>query len=94
MGRKDTKIGGFGTKSSTGTLALQTDAEGNLRYDMVLRQGQRDNKIILSQFKDSQARDILDSEDRSKPSEEEVDEVTKKTQEALHKLMDGNVANF
>ncbi|KAJ1546383.1 mRNA splicing protein, partial [Cladochytrium tenue] len=80
MGRK----GGKG--AGEGTLALQTDADGNLRYDLVLRQGQRDDKVIHSQFKDLVAKDVSNEEDRSRPSEEEVLKVTEKTREALEKL--------
>ncbi|KAJ7769644.1 hypothetical protein DFH07DRAFT_1005776 [Mycena maculata] len=35
--------------SSGNTLALQVDTEGNVRYDAIAHQGQRDDKIIQSQ---------------------------------------------
>ncbi|KAJ3333115.1 Vacuolar protein sorting-associated protein 53 [Blyttiomyces sp. JEL0837] len=87
MGRKSSKAGAPGS----GTLALQTDAEGNLRYDLVLRQGTRDDKIIHSRFQDLQAKDITEEEDRSRPSEEQVQETTEKTRLALEKLTDARI---
>ena len=38
--------------SAGNTLALQVDAEGNVRYDAIAHQGQRSGKFIQSQFKD------------------------------------------
>ncbi|KAJ3108475.1 mRNA splicing protein [Phlyctochytrium planicorne] len=84
MGRK---TGGKGAS----TLALQTDAEGNLRYDMVLRQGQRSNKVIHSQFKDITEKDIASADELARPSEEEVQASAEKTREALEKLVDSRI---
>ncbi|KAI9323931.1 SKIP/SNW domain-containing protein [Zopfochytrium polystomum] len=85
MGRKSSKGTG------KGTLALQTDAEGNLRYDMVLRQGQSEGKIIHSQFKDLTEKDISNEDDRARPSAEEIEKVTEKTREALEKLTETRI---
>ncbi|KAJ3083252.1 mRNA splicing protein [Rhizoclosmatium hyalinum] len=81
MGRK---TGPAKAASANGTLALQTDADGSLRYDMVLTHNSRDGKIIHSQFKDLTAKDLDD--DRARPSQEEIDKTTEKTRLALEKI--------
>ena len=86
MGRK-----GSSKSSGSGTLALQTDSEGNLRYDMILHQNQRDGKVIHSRARDLQEKDISVEDDRARPSEEEVNAITKKTRAAIEKLTDSLV---
>ncbi|KAJ7864864.1 SKIP/SNW domain-containing protein [Mycena olivaceomarginata] len=82
--------------SSGNTLALQVDSEGNVRYDAIAHQGQREDKIIQSQFKDLvpllHRKDLTD-EDRTmeRPSEEEVQETAEKTRQALEKLVTGKI---
>ncbi|KAH9945852.1 pre-mRNA-processing protein 45 [Epithele typhae] len=88
MGKKKTAAGN--------TLALQVDAEGNVRYDAIALQGQRSGKLVQSQFKDLVPlahRKDLDDADRSldRPSEEEVQETTEKTRAALEKLVNGKI---
>jgi SNW domain-containing protein 1 len=83
MGRKNTRSDG----PTGGVLPLQTDAEGNIRYDLVLMQGQRDGKVIHSRLQDLQGMDVTD-DDRSRPNDEEVQEATEKTRQALEKLID------
>ncbi|KAI8851918.1 puff-specific protein Bx42 [Chytridium lagenaria] len=85
MGRKS------GGGKAESTLALQTDAEGNLRYDMVLRQGQRSDKIIHSQFKDLAEKDVMDAELLARPSEDQIHETTERTRLALEKLVDSRI---
>ncbi|PPQ66451.1 hypothetical protein CVT26_011209 [Gymnopilus dilepis] len=82
--------------SSGNTLALQVDSEGNVRYDVIAHQGQRDGKIIQSQFKDLVPlahRKDLDEKDRTmdRPSEEEVQATAEKTRAALEKLVNGKI---
>ncbi|KAI9339894.1 SKIP/SNW domain-containing protein [Obelidium mucronatum] len=88
MGRK---TGAAKAGTSSGTLALQTDADGNLRYDMVLTHQARDGKIIHSQFKDIEAKDVND--DRAKPTPEELEKITEKTRQALEKITDARIKN-
>ncbi|OCH92102.1 pre-mRNA-processing protein 45 [Obba rivulosa] len=82
--------------SSGNTLALQVDAEGNVRYDAIALQGQRPGKIVQSQFKDlvplSHRKD-LDETARAmdRPSEDEVQATTEKTRAALEKLVNGKI---
>ncbi|KAF6764004.1 pre-mRNA-processing protein 45 [Ephemerocybe angulata] len=88
LGKKKTAAGN--------TLALQVDSEGNVRYDAIAHQGQRDGKIVQSQFKDLVPlahRKDLDDESRAmeRPSEEEVQSTTDKTKAALEKLVNGKI---
>lgn len=87
MGRKST--------SSSNALAIQVDAEGKVKYDTIARRGHSENRIVHASFKDliplRQRADIGEiSLDR--PSEEQVAETKKKTEEALAKLVSGAVA--
>ncbi|KAJ3046144.1 mRNA splicing protein [Rhizophlyctis rosea] len=86
MGRKRSS----NTRTSE-TLPLQTDAEGNLRYDLILRQGRDDKQIVHGQYKDMVEKDITE-EDEGRPDEEEVKEVTEKTRQALEKIMEGRLS--
>ncbi|KAJ3188480.1 SNW domain-containing protein 1, partial [Irineochytrium annulatum] len=88
MGRK--AAGGGGGSSST-TLALQTDADGNLRYDLVLKQGARANKVIHSALKDMQEKDVQSENDLARPDDEAIKEATDKTRAALEKLVDARI---
>lgn len=87
MGRK--------SSSTSNALAVQVDAEGNVKYDAIARQGHNDKRIVHASFKDliplRQRADVGEiSLDR--PSEEEVAAQTEKTKEALAKLVSGAVA--
>ncbi|KAI6045613.1 SKIP/SNW domain-containing protein [Pisolithus marmoratus] len=88
LGKKKTQAGN--------TLALQVDSEGNVRYDAIAHQGQRQGKIVQSQFKDLVPlahRKDLDDDQRNldRPSEEEVQATTEKTRQALEKLVTGKI---
>ncbi|CAG8705989.1 15043_t:CDS:10, partial [Funneliformis caledonium] len=87
MGRRKT------TKSAE-SLALQVDAEGNIQYDAIARQGHSESRIIHSQFKDlvpvNQRADI-EKVTLERPSEDEVKETTEKTREALEKIVQGKI---
>lgn len=87
MGRKST--------SSSNALAIQVDAEGKVKYDAIARRGHSENRIVHASFKDliplRQRADIGEiSLDR--PSDDQVAETKKKTEEALAKLVSGAVA--
>ncbi|KAJ3174735.1 mRNA splicing protein [Geranomyces variabilis] len=87
----------MGRKRNTGaqrieTLPLQTDGDGNIRYDRILRQGDKtDNKIVHSQFKDLSEKDIKDDESLERPDEELIKATAEKTRKALEKLVDGKI---
>lgn len=67
-----------------------------MRYDAIAHQGQREGKIVQSQFKDLiplAHRKDLDDKDRfmERPSEEEVQETADRTRAALEKLVNGKI---
>ncbi|KAJ3510230.1 hypothetical protein NLJ89_g4801 [Agrocybe chaxingu] len=89
---------GMGKKkaSSGNTLALQVDSEGNVRYDAIAQQGQREGRVVQSQFKDLVPlayRKDLEDKDRTleRPSEDEVQETADKTRAALEKIVNGKI---
>lgn len=88
LGRKKTAAGN--------TLALQVDSEGNVRYDAIAQQGQRDSKNVQSQFKDlvplAYRKDLADT-DRTmeRPSEEDVASTAERTKAALEKITNGKI---
>ncbi|KAL0257098.1 mRNA splicing protein [Diplodia seriata] len=87
MGRKST--------SSSNALAIQVDSEGKVKYDAIAKRGHSENRIVHASFKDliplRQRADIGEiSLDR--PSEDQIAETKKKTEEALAKLVSGAVS--
>ena len=88
MGRK-------GGQQKSNALAVQVDSEGKVRYDALVRQGHGEGRTIHSSFKDliplrQQANMGEISLDR--PSEEQVAESKRKTEEALAKLTNSALA--
>lgn len=83
MGRKKNRL------KNVDTLALQTDKEGNLQYDMVIRQGQRDGKVVHTKFDDLKEKDVKGEEEWARPDDEAIAEATRKTKEALDKIVQG-----
>ncbi|KAF2145725.1 uncharacterized protein K452DRAFT_221220 [Aplosporella prunicola CBS 121167] len=87
MGRK--------TTSSSNALAIQVDAEGKVKYDAIARRGHSENRIVHASFKDLiplRQRADIGEVSLERPSEEQVAETKKKTEEALAKLVSGAVA--
>ena len=76
-----------------GTLALQTDEKGQIRYDVVLHQSAGDSmtgengKLLFSSYKDLAPMDVP-NEGFAKPTDEELQDTTEKTREALSKIVD------
>ncbi|KAI9594728.1 SKIP/SNW domain-containing protein [Syncephalis fuscata] len=88
---------GMGRKKDAAgkTLALQVDAEGNVRYDAVVRQGHDKDRIIQSQFRDLvPLRNRADAGEVSleKPDEDAIQETTDRTRAALEKIITGKIA--
>lgn len=85
MGRPDKK--GRNDKTSQ-TLALTVNADGDVNYDAILRQGAARNKIIASTHSALVPKlEKLNSE-MPKPEEEEVQKTAKETAEALAKVVE------
>ncbi|CAG8689827.1 11089_t:CDS:2, partial [Scutellospora calospora] len=86
------EMGRSKTGTSGGALSLQVDAEGNIRYDAIARQGHIESRIVHSQFKDLvpvNQRSDVEQITLDRPSEDEVKETTEKTREALEKIVQG-----
>ncbi|GAK64471.1 pre-mRNA-processing protein 45 [Moesziomyces antarcticus] len=82
-------------------LAMRVDAEGNKRYDAIVRQTLRPGQTVQTQFKDlvplSQRSDVRDSDRSSgleRPSQEEVMSNTERTRLALEALAKGKTKSL
>ncbi|KAG8855555.1 mRNA splicing protein [Serendipita sp. 411] len=89
---------GMGKKkaSAGNTLALTVDAEGNVRYDAIAKQGHDQDRIVQSQFKDlvplAHRKDLdEDAKTMDRPSAEEIDATTERTRLALEKLVNTKI---
>jgi SNW domain-containing protein 1 len=85
MGRKD--------KPTQGKIVpLNVDAEGHIKYDVILRQNMRRDQRVFGQFSDLIERDL--SEDNlSRPSEEDQRRNTDKTRAALGQIVNQKIAS-
>lgn len=86
MGRKKT--------SPSNALAVQVDAEGKVKYDVIARQGHNEKRIVHTSFKDLiplRQRAEIEEISLDRPSEEEVAAQTEKTKSALAILVNGAV---
>ena len=89
MGRKkDTK-----TKDSK-TLPIQLDAEGKIKYDVIVKQGHSKDKIVYNKLQDLLPAEVLDEDDPSlrKPDEEEIEKTTEATRLALERLTQSKIS--
>nr|CAG8515403.1 5292_t:CDS:10 [Entrophospora candida] len=88
------EMGRSKTVTSGGALPLQVDAEGNIQYDDIAKQGHSESRIIHSHFKDlvplNQRADV-DQVNFDRPNEEVVKETTEKTRMALEKILQGKI---
>ncbi|KAK0519013.1 mRNA splicing protein [Tilletia horrida] len=89
MGRK--KTGGSGA-----SLALQVDAEGNVRYDALVQQGRKDGQHVQSSHRDliplKQRPDYKEtSGELDRPSADVVRETAERTRLALEKITQGKI---
>jgi SNW domain-containing protein 1 len=82
----------LGKKSKA--LALQTDATGKVRYDLIARQGHGKDKIVYSNINQLLPAEVLseDAEELQRPSEEEIADLTESTRAALEKLTNQKIA--
>jgi len=84
---------GRGEDSKSNALAVQLDASGKVKYDVLARQGSRKNKVVYSKFTDLLPAEVRDEDDPelSRPDDEEVLETTEKTRMALEKLTSSKI---
>lgn len=82
-------------QATSNALQLQVDAQGNVQYDAIVRQGHDSNRIIHTSLKDlvplRQRADIGEIT-LERPSEEEVTSTAERTRQALEKIVSGQIA--
>ncbi|KAL3279917.1 hypothetical protein HHI36_017424 [Cryptolaemus montrouzieri] len=83
-----------GKESTSNAIAVQLDAEGKVKYDVLARQGHAKDKIVYSKLSDLLPVEMVAENDPSldKPSQDEVDEVTERTRLALMKITNSKIA--
>ena len=64
-------------RENSNAIPVQMDAEGRIKFDSLLRQGQPKNKIIHSRFEDLVEKQVKadDDPDLARPDEEKIQEV-------------------
>jgi len=67
-------------------LAVQLDASGKVKYDLIAKQGHGKDKIVYSKYTDLLPKEITNEEEVQRPDEDAVREATEKTRAALEKL--------
>ena len=82
MGRKD--------GSTSKTVALQMDSEGNIKYDAILHQGRNHKTLIQGSARDLVAKKVHEM-DVDRPDEEAIMQKTQETQAALEKIINGKL---
>lgn len=87
MGRKS------GSKDSK-VLPIQLDAEGKIKYDVIVKQGHSRDVVVYNKLSDLLPSEVLNEDDPSlqKPSEEEVQDITEATRLALEKLTNSKIS--
>lgn len=81
-----------GKKSNA--LALQTDANGKVKYDLIARQGHGKDKIVYSNINQLLPAEVLseNAPELQRPTEEEINDITESTRRALEKLTNQKIA--
>ncbi len=76
MGKPKPGGAGPGAAKSSNALAVQLDAQGHVKFDMIAKQGQPSNKIIHSRFTDLLPKQVTEEDpDLARPDQEQVKEV-------------------
>ncbi|KAL3317384.1 SNW domain-containing protein 1 [Cichlidogyrus casuarinus] len=85
---------GLGLKKTTSNaLVMKTDEHGKLRFDEIIRQGHRSDRVIHSKFSDLMPKPIEDDDpELMKPNKDLIEETTDKTKRALEALVEAKVA--
>ncbi|XP_064458356.1 SNW domain-containing protein 1-like [Ornithodoros turicata] len=81
-------------KTNSNALPVQLDAQGKIKYDVIVRQGQSKDKVVYHRFQDLLPKEITNDDDPSlqKPDEEEVEKTTEETRFALEKLTHSKIS--
>jgi len=75
-------------------LAVQLDASGKVKYDVIARQGHSKDKIVFSKYTDLLPVEVREEDDPElqRPDDEEVMDATEKTRMALEKLTSSKIS--
>ncbi|GBP29665.1 Puff-specific protein Bx42 [Eumeta japonica] len=87
-------MGARGKESTSNALAVQLDESGKVKYSAIARQGHGADKIIYSKLTDLLPAEVLAEDDPSlqKPDDEDIQEITEKTKQALEKLTNAKIS--
>ncbi|EDO40504.1 predicted protein [Nematostella vectensis] len=79
---------------SSNAIPVQLDAQGRVKYDAIVKQSQKKDKVVHSRFTDLVPAHLKEDgeSDLMLPDEEEVKSVTDKTREALEKVVNSKIA--
>jgi SNW domain-containing protein 1 len=79
-------------KSTSNALAIQLDSSGEVKFDLIARQGGTRNKIVYSKYTDLLPKQVTEEDpDLARPDEETVKETTEKTRKALEAIVQAKV---
>jgi len=80
-------------RSTSNALAVQLDAEGKIKYDVLARHGHAKDKVVYSKYTDLFPKEITSEDDPElhKPDDENMKETTEKTRQALEKLTQSKI---
>ena len=91
----------MGLKGQSNALQVEVDAEGRIKYELVLRQGGAQEKVIHYQLTDLLPKQVLRDDDLKKPDDQTVEETivsstsllsTEVTRAALQALTQSKIA--
>ncbi|KAJ8708070.1 hypothetical protein PYW08_010436 [Mythimna loreyi] len=87
-------MGARGKESTSNALAVQLDESGRVKYSAIARQGHSADKIIYSKLTDLLPAEVLAEDDPSlqKPDDEDIQDITEKTKQALEKLTNAKIS--
>ncbi|XP_037083722.1 SNW domain-containing protein 1-like [Pollicipes pollicipes] len=77
---------------SSNVLAVQLDAQGKVKYDVLARQGHAKDKIVYSKYTDLLPSEVLDEDEVQRPDDDEIRSATEKTQQALEKITNQKIS--
>ncbi|XP_039761606.1 puff-specific protein Bx42 isoform X2 [Pararge aegeria] len=87
-------MGARGKESTSNALAVQLDESGKVKYSAIARQGHSADKIIYSKLTDLLPSEVLAEDDATlqKPTEDDIQDITEKTKQALEKLTNAKIS--
>ncbi len=88
MGMGKPKPSSAGGEKKSNAIAVQLDATGKVKYDLIARQGHGKDKVVYSKFTDLLPKEVYgdDDEELQRPDDDAVQTATESTRAALEKL--------